>query len=135
MIASTDDTSKDEPKKKILLIEDEQALSNILKERLLDSGYDVKIAIQGEEGWQKTKKEKPDLVLLDILLPRLDGFVYLKRLRTHKSFNQIPVIILSNLGEDIDLDKGKELGAVDYLVKSNHTLDAILDRINKVLTA
>lgn len=118
-------------KKSILLIEDEQSLSRILLERLTDNGYDVKVAIQGEEGWQKTKIEKPDLVLLDIILPRLDGFVYLKRLRAHKGLKDTPVIILSNLGSDDDVQMGYELGAMDFLVKSNHSLDAIVERVNK----
>lgn len=120
-------------KKKILVIEDEHPLSAILEERLLDEGYKVVIAIHGEEGWQKTKTEEPDLVILDIILPRLDGFVYLRRLRDHKTLHSIPVIILSNLGQDEDVTQGRELGAVDYLVKSNHSLDAIIKRINHYL--
>lgn len=117
-------------KKKILVIEDEHPLSAILEERLLDEGYTVVIAIHGEEGWQKTKTEEPDLVILDIILPRLDGFVYLRRLRDHKTLHLTPVIILSNLGQDEDVKQGKELGAVDYMVKSNHSLDTIIKRIN-----
>lgn len=118
--------------KLILLIEDEPALSKILQEALLDQGYQVDVAIHGEEGWQKTKELEPDLVLLDIILPRLDGFVYLKRLRNTKHLKNIPVIILSNLGQDADLAEGKELAVIDYLVKSNHTIDAIIKRVNKV---
>ena len=122
-------------KKTILLIEDEQTLSRILEERLTDHNYEVSVAIQGEEGWQKTKEIKPDLVLLDIILPRLDGFVYLKRLRSQKKLKDIPVIILSNLGQDSDFVKGQELGAIDYLVKSNHTIDAVINRVTELLEA
>lgn len=117
----------------ILVIEDEAPLSNILRERLTDKGYQVSVAIQGEEGWQKTKDEHPDIVLLDIILPRLDGFVYLKRLRAHKRLRNLPVIILSNLGQDSDMEQGRELGAVDYIVKSNHTIDAVIERVENVL--
>ncbi len=119
---------------KILVIEDEASLSNILSETLADRGYKVSIAIQGEEGWQKTKDERPDLVLLDIVLPRLDGFVYLKRLRAHKKLKDIPVLILSNLGQDSDVEQGRQLGAIDYMVKSNHTIDAIIKRVEGVLS-
>lgn len=119
-------------KKKILLIEDEAALSKILQESLTERGYEVNVATQGEEGWQKTKEDQPDLVLLDIILPRLDGFVYLKRLRANRRLKNTPVIILSNLGQDSDIDEGKELGAIDYLIKSNHTIDAITKRIERV---
>jgi len=118
--------------KLILLIEDEPALSKILQEALLDRGYKVDVAIHGEEGWQKTKELEPRLVLLDIILPRLDGFVYLKRLRANKHLKDTPVIILSNLGQDSDVAEGRELGALDYLVKSNHTIDAILKRVDQV---
>lgn len=118
-------------RKTILVIEDEQSLSRILEESLVDRGYQVEVATQGEEGWQKTKQLKPDLILLDIILPRLDGFVFLKRLRESKSANRTAVIILSNLGQDSDFVKGRELGAIEYLVKSNHTINAIVERIDK----
>lgn len=118
---------------RILIIEDEAALSNILRERLSDLGYQVSVAIQGEEGWQKTKDERPDIVLLDIILPRLDGFIYLRRLRAHKQLKDVPVMILSNLGQDSDMEQGKELGAMDYIVKSNHTIDAVIERVEEIL--
>jgi two-component system alkaline phosphatase synthesis response regulator PhoP len=105
-----------------------------LQETLVDRGYEVDVATQGEEGWQKTKELEPALVLLDIILPRLDGFVYLKRLRTNKHLKDTPVIILSNLGQDADVAEGRELGAIDYLVKSNHTIEAIVKRIGRVLS-
>lgn len=120
-------------RKRILLIEDEPALSKILQEALTERDYTVDVAVQGEEGWQKTKELEPDLVLLDIIIPRIDGFVYLKRLRNHKQLKHTPVIILSNLGQDSDIAEGRELGAIDYLVKSNHTIEAILKRIQEIL--
>lgn len=123
--------SSKQSSKTILVIEDEESLSRILEEILIDRGYVVEIATQGEEGWQKTKQTSPDLILLDIILPRLDGFVFLKRLRDSKSAQKIPVIILSNLGQDSDFIQGRELGAIDYLVKSNHTINAIVDRVDE----
>ena len=116
--------------KTILVIEDEESLSRILEETLTDRGYAVEVATQGEEGWQKAKKFPFDLILLDIILPRLDGFVFLKRLRESKVAPNTAVIILSNLGQDSDFIKGRELGAIDYMVKSNHTINAIVDRVD-----
>lgn len=120
-------------KKLVLIIEDEPALSKILQEALMESGYAVDVAVHGEEGWQKTKELEPALVLLDIIIPRVDGFVYLKRLRNHKRLKNTPVIILSNLGQDADVAQGRELGVADYLIKSNHTIAAIIKRIEQIL--
>ncbi len=120
-------------KKLVLLIEDEAALVKILQESLSERGLAVDVAIQGEEGWQKTKELRPDLVLLDVVVPRLDGFIYLKRLRHHKKLQHTPVIILSNLGQDTDMAEARALGVVDYLVKSNHTIEAIVNRAIAVL--
>lgn len=120
-------------RKKILLIEDEAAISSILREALVEHDYEVLVAIHGEEGWQKTKEELPDLVLLDILLPRIDGFVYLKRLREHSKLQHIPVLILSNLGQDSDLALGKELGAAGYLIKANNSIEKILQTVKGLI--
>jgi len=120
-------------KKKVLLIEDEGSLVNILRERLLEEDYDVSVAIQGEEGLQKTMVEQPDLVLLDLILPRLDGFVYLQKVKSDPKTKKIPVIILSNLGQDEDVYKGKKLGAVEYLVKANHPINSIIKLIKKYI--
>lgn len=120
-------------KKKILLIEDEGSLVNILRERLLEEGYDISVAIQGEEGLHKTIIEQPDIVLLDIMLPRLDGFAFLKKVKENPQTKKIPVIILSNLGQDEDVYKGKQLGAVEYLVKANHPINSIIKLIKKYI--
>ncbi|MFA6475598.1 MAG: response regulator [Patescibacteria group bacterium] len=115
--------------KRILIIEDEASLSRILQEVLTDRGYQVDVAAQGEEGWYKTKDTRPDLVLLDVIVPKLNGFTYLKRLRKAKKLANIPVIILSNLGQEADIAEARELGVVDYLIKSNHTIEAIVQRV------
>ena len=120
-------------KKKVLIIEDEAPLSKILQESLVERGFEVDVALQGEEGWYKTKETIPDVVLLDIIMPKLDGFVYLKRLRNAKKLANIPVIILSNLGQESDIAEARELGAVDYLIKSNHTIEAIVQRVEATL--
>lgn len=122
-------------KKTVLIIEDEAPLSKILDEALTESGLEVDVAVHGEEGWHKARENMPDLILLDIIMPRLDGFVFLKRLRANKKLSTIPVIILSNLGQDSDIAEARELGAFDYLVKSNHTIEAIVQRVEQVLHA
>ncbi|EKD78929.1 MAG: two-component response regulator [uncultured bacterium] len=122
-------------KKKVLIIEDEAPLSKILAETLTEVGLEVDVAVHGEEGWHKTRENRPDLILLDIIMPRLDGFVFLKRLRANKKLADIPVIILSNLGQESDIAEARELGALDYLVKSNHTIEAIVQRVQQVLHA
>jgi DNA-binding response OmpR family regulator len=119
--------------KKILLIEDEGSLVNILRERLSEEGYDISVAVQGEEGLHKMQVENPDLVLLDIILPRLDGFVLLQKIKSDSNLKKIPVIVLSNLGQDEDVSKGKQLGAVEYLVKANHPINSIVNLIRKYI--
>lgn len=119
-------------KKKVLIIEDEAPLGKILQEVMMERGYQVDVAVQGEEGWHKTKEFIPDVILLDVIMPKLDGFVYLKRLRNAKKLASIPVIILSNLGQESDIAEARELGVVDYLVKSNHTIEAIAQRVDAV---
>ncbi len=121
-----------EDKKRVLVIEDESPLSRILEEALTERGFVVDVAVQGEEGWHKTKEHIPDVVLLDIIMPKLDGFVYLKRLRNAKKLAHIPVIILSNLGQEADIAEARELGAIDYLIKSNHTIEAIVQRVEAI---
>jgi DNA-binding response OmpR family regulator len=119
-------------KKRVLIIEDEAPLSRILQEVLTERGFVVDVAAHGEEGWHKTKENIPDVILLDIIMPKLDGFVFLKRLRNAKKLADIPVIILSNLGQETDIAEARELGAIDYLVKSNHTIEAIAQRVETI---
>ncbi|MFH0818874.1 MAG: response regulator [Patescibacteria group bacterium] len=120
-------------KKRVLLVEDEGSLVNILRENLIEEGFDVLVAIQGEEALQKITDEHPDLVLLDIILPRLDGFVFLKRVKNDPELKSIPIIVLSNLGQDGDVAKGKELGASDYLVKANHPISSVIATVKKFI--
>jgi len=120
-------------KKKILIIEDEKTLSFILAQQLAEEGFEVLEAIDGEEGLQKLKENKVDLILLDLLLPGIDGFEVLSIIKRNPELSQIPVIILSNFGEKEKIEKGLKLGAVDYLVKAHFTLDEIIAKIKKFL--
>lgn len=120
-------------KKKILLIEDDIYLLKIYGNKLRNSNFEVLLATTGEEGLHKILSEKPDLVLLDLILPGKDGFQVLEEMKKYNLIEKIPVIILSNLGQRPDIKRGLELGAVDYLVKANISLMKVVEKINKYL--
>jgi len=120
-------------KKTIMLIEDEAALAKIISEELTDAGFSVILAYDGIEGLNLVKTHKPDLVLLDLLLPKKHGFDVLKELKTIPDTMTIPVIILTLLGSDEDISKGLELGADDYLVKSQYSINEIIEKVKQKL--
>ena len=119
--------------KKILIIEDDKFLRQLIVQKLVKEGYEISEAVDGEEGAKKIKEEKPDLVLLDLILPGIGGFEVLSRTKKDPDLFSIPVIILSNLGQKEDMEKGLELGAVDYLVKAHLTPGEIIEKIKKIL--
>jgi DNA-binding response OmpR family regulator len=106
------------PKATILIVEDDALFQSVYCTRLEEEGYNVKVAGNGEEALQEMEAAPPDLILLDIILPRLSGFEVLERLRADARFAQIPVIILSNRSEPKDIERGLGAGANDYLVKT-----------------
>lgn len=120
---------------KLLVVEDDQFLRDLLIKKLEKELFNVKVAIDGQEAITKFEQEKPDMILLDIILPALDGFEVLKKVRSNadKKLAQTPVILLSNLGQESDIEKGKKLGANDYLIKAAFTTDEIIDKIKKYL--
>ncbi|KPJ71678.1 hypothetical protein AMJ50_00890 [Parcubacteria bacterium DG_74_3] len=115
--------------KKILIIEDDKFLRELIAQKLHREGFEVAEAIDGEEGIKKIVEEKPDLILLDLILPGIDGFEVLLRMKEDASLTLIPVIILSNLGQKEDVERGLKLGAVDYLIKAHFTPGEIIDKI------
>ena len=119
--------------KKVLIVEDDKFLRELIVKKLLGEGYDIVEAIDGEEGIKKIKEEKPDLVLLDLILPGVDGFGVLSQMRDDSSVSSIPVIILSNLGQKDDVERGLKLGAVDYLIKAHFTPGEIIEKIKNIL--
>lgn len=118
---------------KILIIEDDKFLRELISQKLLKEGYDIVEAIDGEEGLKKVKEEKPNLILLDLILPGMDGFAVLAEIKDDVNLAQIPVIILSNLGQREDIEKGLKLGAVDYLIKAHFTPAEIIEKIRTVI--
>ena len=119
--------------KKILIIEDEQYLLDMYTMKFESEGYQVATALNGEEGVVMAKKEKPDLILLDLIMPKMDGFVALKKIRKNPVTEKVPVILLTNLGQEEDVRKGRELGANDYFIKANHTPQEVVDKVKALL--
>jgi DNA-binding response OmpR family regulator len=119
--------------KKILFIEDESALQKTFGEILRQEGYEMISALDGEIGLRMAKSEKPDLILLDLILPKIHGFEVLKELKKDDLTKDIPIIILTNLERVEDVQKAIELGATTYLVKANYTLEEILKKVKKAL--
>ena len=120
--------------KNILIVEDDKFLRELISQKLIKEKYNVSEAIDGEEGIKKIKEEKPDLVLLDLILPGIDGFEVLAQMKEDRNVTKIPAIILSNLGQKEDIEKGLKLGAVDYLVKAHFTPAEIIEKIEAVLS-
>lgn len=116
-------------KKKIVLVEDDEILSKVIHEELEEGGFNVARAVDGEAGLKLVRSKQPDLVLLDIIMPKKGGFEVLEELKKSPATSDIPVIILTMLGSDEDLKKGLKLGAVDYIVKSQHAVAEIVEKV------
>ncbi len=115
--------------KKILVIEDDRFLSLVLKGRLEKDGFTVLQAFDGEEGLAKLAEFKPDLVILDLIMPKVSGFEFMERIANDPQFNQVPILIASNLGQESDVEKAKALGAIDYYVKVRTSIDDLENMI------
>ena len=122
-----------EEKKIILIIEDDEVLLRALYVFFHDSDYTIASATDGETAIDMTKRLKPDIVLLDLLLPKMDGFRYLELVRSMPEFKDLPIIVLSNLGDKADIDRAKNLGANDYFIKANVDLEKLSEAIKEIL--
>jgi DNA-binding response OmpR family regulator len=120
-------------KPKILIIEDDKSLVRIIEEALDPKKFEVTLALESDEGLEKAILEQPAVIVLDILLPGKSGFECLKKLKERKETREIPVIILSNLGQDEEVRTGLEMGAIDYLVKADFTIDEVVKKIVKAI--
>lgn len=118
---------------KILLIEDEEMLANMYEVKFKNEGYDLVKAMDGSMGLEMAKANNPDFILLDIIMPKMDGFSVLKALKEDASTKNAPVMLLTNLGQDEDVERGKQLGAVGYLVKANITPSEVVAAVKKEL--
>ncbi|MDP3043155.1 MAG: response regulator [bacterium] len=120
-------------KKKILLIEDDSFLISMYTTKFELENFEVVAAEDGEKGLGLAAEEKPDIILLDILLPKMNGFEVLKELKNNKKTSQIPVILLTNLSQKNEIEQGLALGAQDYLIKAHFMPSEVMDKIKKVL--
>ncbi len=121
--------------KKILIVEDDKFLRELITKKLKDEGYETVGAADGEEGVEKVKKESPDIVLLDLILPGIDGFEVLSKIKEDPALSSIPVVILSNLGQREEVEKGLKLGAVDYMIKAHFTPGEITEKVKLILNS
>ena len=117
--------------KKILLIEDEQLMIELLERRLTQEGYEATVAKNGVEGLEKMEEIKPDLVLLDIIMPKMGGFEVMEKMNENEELKKIPIIIISNSGQPVELDRAKRLGAKDWLVKTEFDPQEVIDKVVK----
>ncbi len=115
--------------KKILIIEDEKIIRNLIKKKLIERGYNVQEAENGEVGMVKMKEDKPDLILLDIIMPKMGGFDVLREMQKDDNFSNIPVVIVSNSGQPVEIDKAKELGVEDWIIKTEFDPREVVDKV------
>lgn len=118
----------------ILLVEDDNFLANIYKTKFEMEGFKVTAVEDGEAGLVEAKRKNPDIILLDILLPKKDGFAVLEELKKDSATADIPVLILTNLGQKDDVEKGMQLGAVDYLIKAHFKPSETVEKVKKILS-
>jgi len=119
------------PKKKILLVEDEVFLSSLLELKLSQEGFQVEKAMDGEEAFNMLENFMPDLILLDLILPKRNGFEFLEMMRNDPRFSKIPVIITSNLGQDSDIERGKTFGVIEYIIKNKLSIDELVNKVSQ----
>lgn len=119
---------------KILIIEDDRFLSSLMKARLEKEGFSVTQAFNGEEAMGLLKKDQPDMIVLDLIMPRVSGFEFLENISVDPQISKIPVMILSNLGQESDIQKVKRLGAVQYFVKVKTSIDDLVSHVKELLS-
>lgn len=118
----------------ILLVEDDTFISGMYQTKLSGLGYQVEVKEDGQTGWDRLQQDPlPNLLLLDIVLPKKDGFEILQGLRKQDRTKNLPVILLTNLGQKPDVERGMELGADDYIIKAHYTPSEVVDKVKKML--
>ena len=119
--------------KKILIIEDDPFLSEMYAAKFNQNDFQTEVATDGKSGLDKIKADRPDLVLLDIVLPKMDGFEILKAIKMDPKFKDIPIVLLTNLGQKSEVEKGLSLGADEYIIKAHFTPTAVVAKIKEIL--
>jgi len=119
-----------ENKKTILIVEDDAFLSDMYQTKFTESGYDVKVAGDGQQGLSALQEGlRPDMVLLDIVMPKMDGIEMLTAVKKEEKLKNIPIVLLTNLGQETDITRGMELGALDYFVKAHFTPSEVVKKV------
>lgn len=121
-------------KKQILVVEDDQFLRGLMVKKLESEDFDVMQAVDGESGLRLAREKKPDLILLDLILPGIDGFEVLRQLKAGSDTADMQVVVLSNLGQKDDIDRALSLGAKDYLIKAHFTPGDIVEKVKVLLS-
>jgi len=117
--------------KKILLVEDEEIMIGLLQRKLTQEGYEISVARDGEEGLKTMKEIKPDLILLDIIMPKMGGLEVMEEMAKDEGIKDIPVIVISNSGQPVELDRAQKLGAKDWLIKTEFDPQEVVDKVVK----
>jgi two-component system alkaline phosphatase synthesis response regulator PhoP len=117
----------------IILVEDDSVLAEMYVQKFTREGFDVRHALDGDEGIRLVKEKRPDLVLLDIMMPKKSGIEVLEELRSSSETKGVAVVLLSNVGDQEYIDKGMALGAVGYLLKSNYTPSEVVSKVREIL--
>ena len=120
---------------KILVVEDDQFLASLLKNRLQKEGFDVLLAKDGEEALNILESTQPELVLLDIILPKKSGFEVMEEVRENPKLEKLAVVIISNLGQPEDMVRGQQLGAIEYFIKAKTPIDELIKKIKEIVQA
>lgn len=120
--------------KKVLIVEDDNSLRDVLAEFLEADGFSVVVAADGEEGINLIRETKPDIILLDVVLPKKDGYQVIKEIKSDDDVKNIPIILLTNLGSLSDIEKALELGVTNYLVKGDYQIKEIVAKIKEILS-
>ncbi len=131
--STTDKKETNESRGKVLVVEDDKFLRELLVRKLFGEGFTIESAIDARGAFEILSNWKPQIILLDLILPGEDGFSILEKIKKDSNLADIPVIILSNLGQQEDIDRAMALGAMDFMVKANFTLDEIIEKITKAL--
>lgn len=121
--------------KRLLVVEDDMVLQKALSSYLTAENFEVLCAGDGETGLSMAIQEKPDLILLDIVLPKKDGYQVLQEVKAHPEVNHIPIVLLTNLGSIADVEKALEMGATTYLVKSDYKLEEVTEKVKDILSS
>jgi len=119
--------------KDILIVEDDKFLRELLVEKMTSEGFHIEVAVEGGQALEAIKKKKPHIILLDLVMPGMDGFKFLEHIKDNPDTASIPVIVLSNLGQKSDIDKAMRMGADAFLIKANFTMNDVASEVKKII--